>query len=318
MSNNDVKYPEWAVTPKEKILFRFLSNLSDHFGKSLFWLKSQHSLYCTKYERFDIGFLKENLHYYLMNDMHAFLPTLPQITEYLRNRPAFQERWERRDYTNGKKFCNDCRTDADGTEGGFRQVYLWDKDKDKEIEYMATCTCDAGKCMKGIPYTTLVSNLGHLHKNSEIYYSYRNHRHYLVSAKEQSEKKWADRVKAGRCTLSSMGEYIPNLKHPIYKTFIGIQICADEGWELPEEYLQGAKNDKAHQNAIKYYRHKRLLAKGIATDGQPMYITPKSMAEALTGTIMPTVDKAIITPPSNYVFDFEDMQGDFTEEIDSE
>ena len=42
------------------------------------------------------------------------------------------------------------------------------------------------------------------------------------------------------------------------------------------------------------------------------------MAEALTGTIMPTVDKAIITPPSNYVFDFEDMHGEFTEEIDSE
>lgn len=308
-TNNTTTFPEWVNTPKEKILFKFLSNLSDHFGKSMFWLKAQHSLYCTKYERFDSTWLKETLHYYLMNDMHTFLPTLPQVTEYLRAKPGYQDRWERRDFTNGKRFCNDCKTDADGLEGGFRQIYMWDRTTDKETEYMAPCTCDAGKCMKGYPYTTVISNLQVRFKNAEIHYSYRNHRHYLVSAKEQSEKKWHDRIKAGRCIYNEgTGEYIPNFKHPIYKTFIGIQICADEGWTMPEELLNVITENQAYNNAVKYYRMKRTTAKALKDS--PYVPTPQSMAQAMTGFLSPNVehrDLATLYPSMEY-----------TQEIDSD
>ena len=91
MSNE--KKSEWQKwqeqnirTGKDQVIFRFLSNLSDHHGKNTFWLRSQFPLYKRKFFNIPKDYLTKAFFDYLMNTMPSWLPTLPQVAEKIYDR----------------------------------------------------------------------------------------------------------------------------------------------------------------------------------------------------------------------------------------
>jgi len=88
-TEQQMKYPDYVTTKRGQIVFRFLSNLSDHYNKNTFWIKSQYTLYIKKFKNIPEVYLIHSFQDYLMNELE-WLPTVKKVAEYMQSRHDFK------------------------------------------------------------------------------------------------------------------------------------------------------------------------------------------------------------------------------------
>ena len=294
MSNEQKQHERWLRDHKIPVnktyitnivgvsIFRFLSQLADHYNKNTFWIDSQWRIYYASMQRVPEEFLHRFFAKWLteqngipLGSYNGYLPTVAHILEYFRARPMWSSMWENRSQNIGE-FCADC-----SYYEGFRDIYIRWKDKQGEIKtqmYRGVCTCDhAQKTHKTAPYTHLVASYEAQYEDTEISVSYFNHQeNRLISAVEQSSEQYERWVRLGYFGYDEDHGFYPIWEHRYWWTSFGLAMAEIDNLNMPEDLrrrieLHLAKDRIDDKNA----RHDKIK-KRSAQDGKVS--VPESMA----------------------------------------
>ena len=233
-----MKFPDFVKTEKQTIIFRLLSIFADQYNKSMYWIKSQLSLYSRRFARIPNDFLYIAFLDYATYKLPQFLPPLPDVFEYCSLRDDFDARWLSMEL--GSKYCRQCRTSPDGLSGGTREVFYYgfipSLGRVGERSFVAKCDCEAGQRRSAVVYTELVASLKRIGGNDcEATFSYYDEDSArIVTAREQSGYIWKLRLESGHY-IEKDGEIVPNWSNPIYRTALGRAMAELYGYELPAE-----------------------------------------------------------------------------------
>tara|TARA_R110000851_G_scaffold27586_3_gene77499 strand:- start:78 stop:965 length:888 start_codon:yes stop_codon:yes gene_type:complete len=244
---NGRTYPEWIPNEKkDQVIFKFLSLMADHYGKSMPWIRKTYQVYLRKFAKIPVEFLSKNFDDFCGNYMgtnqgdnadYRFIPSPALIYSWLIGQSGFVKRWIVTDFG---AFCLSCRSAADGKEGGFRQIYIRYTEPEKEEikirEYVGTCDCiatDKASNVKGIPYMSVIQHFQSKYENIEAFHSYWcEETERRVSAREQSSQTWQRRLAAGY-VLEKNDSYCPDWNHSYWSTAVGLALAEMLGWEHP-------------------------------------------------------------------------------------
>tara|TARA_R110000765_G_scaffold407517_2_gene504879 strand:+ start:245 stop:1129 length:885 start_codon:yes stop_codon:yes gene_type:complete len=254
-TNNGRTYPSWIPNhQKDQMVFRFLSSMSDHYNKTIHWIKKSYRIYTVKFEKIPFEFLQEQLGRFLADKMGTnqgtsadfrFAPSPALIYAFIRGSQGFNPRWEVSDFG---KFCKSCRSSSDGKEGGFRQVYIRYVENNKRHirDYIGTCDCVAtskATNVRGLPYMSLIEVRKRKYKDIEAFFSYWcDETERLITAKEQSSETWERRLLAGYVGEDETN-YYPIWEHQFWRTAVGISLSELLGWEMEEELRKSIELD---------------------------------------------------------------------------
>lgn len=291
MSDSKINFPDYIITTKDKIIHRFLSNLADHHGKNVFWIRSQFTPYQRKFSNIPTDYLKMAFLEYLTDVMPSWLPTLPQVAEKIYDRDDFQGHWHTinlDDY-----FCMNCRTDADGKEGGFRHIYYYgfipSKNRIGEYRCVANCDCDLGSKNTRSPLRSTLDMLRNIDENADICVSYWcENQNRMIDPKEQASNTWEKRVEWGILRygdpekLENPKALYPNWEHPSWTGFMGKWQCQRYGYEMPPE-IEEAYNMRPRLDKQKRFNEAVNLRRTIAKDPNAPLSAPKSLADIFNG-----------------------------------
>lgn len=294
MSNE--KKSEWQKwqeqnirTGKDQVIFRFLSNLSDHHGKNTFWLRSQFPLYKRKFFNIPKDYLTKAFFEYLMNTMPSWLPTLPQVAEKIYDRDDFVGHWHTINLDS--HYCQDCRTDRDGKEGGFRHIFYYgyrpSVNRVDEYRCVANCDCELAKKNTRAPLHDTLNWLRNIDSAAEIHVSYwceETQRH--VDPKEEASITWRKKIERGifRYGDATQGEDPSALyacwEHPSWSSGVGEWQCKVHGLEMPpevrERYEMRPRLDKK-----KKFSDMVTLRRTIGKDPNAPISAPMSLADMM-------------------------------------
>lgn len=254
-----------AMSGHSKIIYKFLSQLADHYNKNSHWRASQQGLYEKRFKQIPNDFLKESFLKYLTDQMDSFIPSLPQVYDFVKSQRGFDKYWEF--YYYGGQYCVNCRTDKEGKEGGYRNIFIWGwKDgRPAGRVHIAKCDCDAGLKLQGPNYHDLIAAMRAKHPDNEITYSYYNGEK-IIDSKSQSSMVWEERLQRGSVTKSEDGQYLINWDHEIWASSVGIRICNDAGIEVPKDIIMKVEHKLSFQKSIKERSFKKRNAKAISSD----------------------------------------------------
>jgi len=197
MSTN---FPDYVTSYRGQIIFRFLSNLADHFKRNHFWIKGQYGLYAKKFRNVPESYLKQAFQDYLINELE-WLPTIKQIVHYMTTqRNDFKTHWHT--IPVNETYCQHCRTDEEGKEGGFREIYFYgfrqSLQKKAEAHYKGACDCELASKSNHAPYTEIVDWMRKQDNFAEIHVSfYDANTDRIVPAQEQSRHHWQKKIDDG-------------------------------------------------------------------------------------------------------------------------
>lgn len=229
-------------------IWRFLSQLADHYGKNPYWITNQYKVYYGSFSRVPEEFLQRFLSKWLteqngipLGSYKGYLPTVAHILEYFQSRVEWNKSWENKTRYTGE-FCHDCKF-----YGGFRDLYIrWkdDRGRTQKQSIRAVCTCEqAKKVHKDTSYEDVVREYETKHFDVEICVSYYNQQEErLVAAVEQSAERYEKRVKLGYFGEDESGFY-PIWEHKYWTTTFGLATADLEGLEMPADLR--AKIEKA-------------------------------------------------------------------------
>lgn len=291
MSDSKIKFPDYVITSRDKIIHRFLSNLADHHGKNVFWIRSQFGPYQRKFSNIPKDYLKVAFLDYLTDVMPPFLPTLPQVAEKIHDRDDFQNHWHTIDLD--AYFCKHCRTDAHGKEGGFRHIYYFgyrpSLNRIGEYRCVANCDCELGRKNTRSPLHSTLDWLRNHDENAEIHVSYWcENTNRMIDPKDLVEHTFEKRVDWGILRYGDPEQnedpnaFYPNWEHPTWYGPAGKWQCERYGFEMPDEvrerYQMRPRLDKR-----KKFNDAVTLRRTIEKDPNATLHIPRSIADALGG-----------------------------------
>ena len=251
---------------KDQILYTFLSRLADHYNKNSFWRESQLKLYSLKFAQIPDSFLKESLKNWLIEKMGPFIPTLPEIYEFVKQQRGFEKYWEY--HYRGGDYCLDCRSDSEGKTGGYRNIFIWGY-KDgipKGRLHLAKCDCIPALTLKGPTYHELIAKMESVHPEAQITYSFYDGTR-IVDSQSQSNFAWEERIVRGTVSRGSDGGYNIVWGHDFWRTSIGIRILECNNIEIPEEYRKAAVYQTEHYKSSRKVKARQDRRKIIYNDG---------------------------------------------------
>lgn len=286
---SQMRYPDYVTSHNGRVIYRFLSNLADHFTKNHFWIKSQYGLYADKFKNVPADFLTRHLKNYLMNEVE-WLPTLKKVAEYIHEQQDFKEHWHR--VPLDKQYCEHCRTDADGKDGGFREIHYYgyrkSLDKKAEAHYKGACDCELGKQLKHRSYIEIIEWMRAQDQFAEINYSFYDYAsNRIVTAQEQSSIHWKKKIDAGIIRYGdpeqgeNEGALYPCWDHPIYSSVFGRMMCETYGFEMPEhikEKYEATRRDIHGYTAQRDANKQRNIIDMVTGEGG-VFVAPKSLAD---------------------------------------
>lgn len=289
---NEEKHKEWLrmngvndrhtyVTEIKGVkIWRFLSQLADHYGKNPYWISSQWKIYYGSFCRVPEEFLQRFLSKWLteqngipLGSYKGYLPTVAHILEYFQSRVEWSALWENKSRHIGE-FCSDCKF-----YGGFRDLYVRWKDDRGETQKQtlrAICSCEqAKKVHKDKCYTDVVTEYETRYIDCEISVSYYNHQeNRLVSAVEQSAERYEKRVELGYFGEDENG-YYPIWEHRFWRTTFGLATAELENLGMPEEMRVEIEEQLERERVVDKHNFKDRLRKRTAKDGKVS--VPKSI-----------------------------------------
>ena len=232
-----------------------------------------------KFERIPNEFLTESLKNWLIEEMGSFIPTVPQVYEFVRNQRGFEKHWEY--YYRGGDFCLECRSDKDGKEGGYRNVFVWGYKIENGVEvpkgrlHIAKCDCIPAQSLTGPNYHELMEKIRSVHPDlEEMTVSYFNGDR-IVDSKSQTRFVWEQRVQRGT-VFKVDGGYEVNWDHSFWNTASGVRILEYNNVEVPEHIKQKAQYNTASYGAHRSKKRKSDNKRRISSDGYKGSI-PKSI-----------------------------------------
>jgi len=281
-----MKYADYVTSKRGQIIFRFLSNLADHYNKNTFWIKSQYTLYIKKFKNIPEPYLIHSFQDFLMNELE-WLPTVKKVAEYLHSRPDFKTHWH--SVPLDKTYCEHCRTDEEGKEGGFREVYFYgyrqSLQRKAEAHYKGACTCELASKSPHKSYLEIMDWMRAQDQFAEIHCSfYDPTSDRIVPAQEQSQHHWQKKIDAGIIDVSEDGEIIACWDHPMWSSVFGAMMCKRYGFEMPPEVEQRyqATRERLRKDDIKSKRgNDRRMRQKIGEDASGNYVPPLSLSEMM-------------------------------------
>lgn len=281
------KYPDYVTSYRGQIIFRFLSNLADHFKRNHFWIKSQYGLYIKKFRNVPENYLTQAFQDYLINEVE-WLPTIKQVVHYMTTqRNDFKKHWH--SIPLDETYCEHCRTDDEGKEGGFREVYFYgyrqSLQRKAEAHYKGACTCDLAAKSVHKSYLEIMDWMRAQDSFAEITCSYYDaDQDRIVPAQEQSHHHWQKKIDAGIIRVNEHGEIDACWDHPLWSSVYGLQMCRRYNLEMPIEVQlkYDATLERLRKDDVKYRRGKqKRMQKKIDANGND-YSAPKSMSQIFT------------------------------------
>ena len=221
-----------------------------------------------------------------MNELE-WLPTVKKVAEYLHIRPDFKTHWH--SVPLNKTYCEHCRTDDEGKEGGFREIYFYgyrqSLQKKAEAHYKGACNCElASKCPHK-SYLEIMDWMRAQDQFAEIHCSfYDPTSDRIVPAQEQSQHHWQKKIDAGIIDVSENGEIIACWDHPMWSSVFGAMMCKRYGFEMPPEVEQRyqATRERLRKDEIKSKRgNDRRMRQKIGEDASGNYVPPLSLSEMM-------------------------------------
>lgn len=281
-----MKYPDYVTSKRGQIVFRFLSNLADHFNKKSFWIKSQYTLYIKKFKNIPEPYLIDSFQDYLMNELE-WLPTVKKVAEYLHSRHDFKTHWH--SVPLDQTYCEHCRTDDDGKEGGFREVYFYgyrqSLQKKAEAHYKGACTCDLAAKSQHRSYLEIMDWMRAQDEFAEIHCSfYDATSDRIVPAQEQSQHHWQKKIDAGIIRIDENDQIAACWEHPMWGSVFGAMMCKRYGFEMPPEVEQRyqATRDRLRTDEIKFkHGNNRRMRQKIGEDMSSNSAPPMSLADIM-------------------------------------
>lgn len=258
--DNNNQYPREQDGFRGRLCWQFLSRLKDHHQQSIFWMRGQYSLYVKKFRNLPEEFLKAAFTDYLSDIMPSWLPTLPQVAEYLYNRPDFQSHWHTVNLD--ETYCIHCRTDDIGKQGGFRMIhyygYIPQIDRIDERIFGANCDCPLGSKVTRCPLQAELRSLQSWDPEAEIHVDYFDvDRGRKIQAREQSSIAFQDSLDKGILRKGDPENnenpqaYYAVWTHPFWTSSMGKLMCMRFGFKMPpnvqEQYEMRPRPDKARR-----------------------------------------------------------------------
>jgi len=281
-----MKYADYVTSKRGQIVFRFLSNLADHYNKNTFWIKSQYTLYIKKFKNIPEVYLIKSFQDYLMNELE-WLPTVKKVAEYLHSRHDFKTHWH--SVPLDQTYCEHCRTDDDGKEGGFREVYFYgyvqSLQKKAEAHYKGSCTCDLGAKSQHRSYLEIMDWMRGQDEFAEVHCSfYDATSDRIVPAQEQSHHHWQKKIDAGIIRIDENDQIAACWEHPLWGSVFGAMMCKRYGFEMPPEVEERyqATRDRLRTDGVKFkHGNNRRMRQKIGEDTSGNYVPPMSLADAM-------------------------------------
>ena len=282
-----MNFPDYVTSYRGQIIFRFLSNLADHFNRKGYWIKSQYGLYNKKFRNVPENYLKQAFQDYLMNEVE-WLPTIKQVAHYMTT--------QRSDFKHhghsipvDQTYCEHCRTDDEGKEGGFREIYFYgfrqSLQKKAEAHYKGACTCDLAAKSSHKSYLEIMDWMRAQDQFAEIHCSYYDpDEDRIVPAQEQSHHHWQKKIDAGILRLNENDQLEACWDHPLWGSVFGAMMCKRYGWEMPPEVEERyqATRDRLRKDQVQHkHGNRRRMKQKIDQDGSGNYVPPLSLAEAM-------------------------------------
>tara|TARA_R110000772_G_scaffold181707_2_gene293026 strand:- start:6254 stop:7237 length:984 start_codon:yes stop_codon:yes gene_type:complete len=289
-----MKYPDYVTSKRGQIIFRFLSNLADHYNKNTFWIKSQYGLYLKKFKNIPENWLMNLFQDYLINEME-WLPTIKKVSEYMTSRHDFQMHWH--SVPLDQTYCENCRTDSEGKEGGFREVYFYgfrqSLNKKAEAHYKGSCNCTLASKSNHKSYLEIMDWMRAQDNFGEIHCSYFDpDSNRIVTAQEQSKHHWDKKIAFGiiRRGDPELGEdegaVFACWDHPLWISVYGEAMCERYGIEMPPEIVEKfekTRRDIKGYTAGRNIRSREKVQSKIDEDPRK-YAPPVSLADAMGGS----------------------------------
>ena len=281
-----MKYADYVTSKRGQIIFRFLSNLADHYNKNTFWIKSQYTLYIKKFKNIPEVYLIKSFQDYLMNELE-WLPTVKKVAEYLHSRPDFKTHWH--SVPLDQTYCEDCRTDDDGKEGGFREVYFYgyrqSLQKKAEAHYKGACTCDLASKSQHRSYLEIMDWMRAQDQFAEIHCSYYDPTSdRIVPAQEQSRHHWQKKIDAGIIRIDENDQVAACWDHPLWGSVFGAMMCERYGFVMPPEVAERyeATRERLRKDHVKSKHGKRRrMRKRLGEDDSGNYKPPMSLSDIM-------------------------------------
>jgi len=291
MSDSKINFPDYVTTSKDKIIHRFLSNLADHHGKNVFWIRSQFGPYQRKFYNIPRDFLKLAFLEYLTDVMPSWLPTLPQVAEVLYKREDFLGHWHTIDLS--AYYCRNCRTDPDGKEGGYRRIYYYgfipSRNKIGEYQCVANCDCELGSKVTRSPLHSTLEWLRNHDDDAEIHVGYWcENQNRKIDPKELASITFLNRIEWGILRygdpdqLEDPNEVYPCWDHPTWTGVCGEWQCERYGVEMPPE-IREQYNMRPRLDKKKKFEDAVKLRRRIEKDPNAPLSAPKSLADCMRG-----------------------------------
>lgn len=282
-----MKFPDYVTSYRGQIIFRFLSNLADHFNKNTFWIKGQYSLYISKFRNVPEDYLKVAFKDYLINELE-WLPTIKKIVHYMTTqRNDFKHHWH--SVPLDQTYCEHCRTDSEGKEGGFREVYFYgfrqSLQRKAEAHYKGACTCQLAAQSIHKSYLEIMDWMRAQDQFAEIHCSYYDaDQDRIVPAQEQSHHHWQKKIDAGIIRINEQDQIEPCWDHPMWSSVFGAQMCRRYGFTMPpdvQERYDETRWKMRQDSAVDRHGKKRRMNQKIEQEGGFNYVPPMSLAEAM-------------------------------------
>jgi len=272
-----MNYPDYVKDKKDEIIFKFLSNVADHYDKNTFWRKSQHALYKRKFANIPDSFLIKSFLDYLTHKMTGqtkFVPTVANVSEYVQGQTGFMKHWL--SVPLDKEYCRHCRTDEIGKSGGWRTIFFYgmrgDTKRMGELIVSAKCDCELGEKLTGAGYETVMMQLLNSDPNAEVAVDrYDQQLGRKIQARHLTNYHWDQILARGyvRYGIAEAGEdtdrLYPIWESPFWITPEGEVAAGLYGWTIPEHIAQQIP----HQNLTAQHKHGMLrrIRRDIQNDG---------------------------------------------------
>jgi len=256
------------------LIAAFLSYCDDTWKKGFHYRKNTAAILDRSLARVPSNVLQVIFEDYKENDMSTFAMNAAEIKRYIRDHRLSRDEWFLIDRG---VFCDHCKTDDAGKEGGWRVLWARYQDtdergntKERSDTWSCRCDCEPAQTLNGVDWRVTARRIRAQDPNAAIRWDHwcgpncqtcdslglrPRKTEGKMRATLQSDQIWEHRVKSGYFSDEG-GEYAPNWSHSIWLTSIGHMIIREieesHGVRLvPPEHVREARRKRANKDARK-------------------------------------------------------------------
>ena len=256
------------------LIAAFLSYCDDTWKKGFHYRKNTAAILDRSLARVPSNVLQVIFEDYKENDMSTFAMNAAEIKRYVREHRLSRDEWFLIDRG---VFCDHCKTDEEGKEGGWRVLWARYQDtdergntKERSDTWSCRCDCEPAQTLNGVDWRVTARRIRAQDPNAAIRWDHwcgpecetcaslglrPRKTEGKMRATLQSDQIWEHRVKSGYFTDEG-GEYAPNWEHSIWYTSIGHMIIREieesHGVRLvPPEHVREGRRKRANKDARK-------------------------------------------------------------------